>query len=141
MIIYCDTSALMKRYAKESYSDFVNAIFADTTNDIFILEGLSELELRRNLAKTLEASEFEEATQNFYLDKKNGLATFLINRKIWGQAFDMVHHTSCGSLDLMHVSSAKLINPNIWFLTFDKRQAKAAVACGLRWLKPDGYDY
>ncbi|MYK73289.1 MAG: type II toxin-antitoxin system VapC family toxin [Acidimicrobiaceae bacterium] len=58
MTLYVDTSALLKRYIAERDSDVADELMA--TDPVLVTSRLTEVELRRNLARLLDGDDLPQ---------------------------------------------------------------------------------
>lgn len=128
MTLYVDTSALLKRYISESDSDVAEQFIA--ADPILVTCRLTEVELRRNLARLLDGDELLSARRQVQTDL-NAFALVSIDSATCNEAAVIAEHTLCRSLDALHVAAARRTGESTTFLTFDVRQAQAARSVGL----------
>ncbi|MDE0699598.1 MAG: type II toxin-antitoxin system VapC family toxin [Acidimicrobiaceae bacterium] len=128
MTLYVDTSALLKRYISERDSDAAEQyIAADPT---LVTCRLTEVELRRNLARLLKGGDLLSARRQVQTDL-NAFALVSIDSTTCNRAAVIAEQTLCRSLDALHVAAAQRAGESTTFLTFDMRQAQAARSVGL----------
>jgi predicted nucleic acid-binding protein len=101
--LYVDSSALLKRYVDEHDSDA--AVELMTTDPVLLTSRITEVEVRHNLSRLLDATPLHAAR--------------------------IAEQTLCRSLDALHVASALRAGAATVLLTFDIRQARTARAMGL----------
>ncbi len=140
MVIYLDTSALIKLYIKENGSKQVNNIITKQ-NDPLPLWDLHVIELKNALKLKVYRKELE-------LSKVKYLISLFNDRKNQGIYYtpqlDRIKHIQLAlkysdytikfgnrSLDILHVAAAKLFSTEL-FVTFDTRQKKLAKKVGLK---------
>ncbi len=128
MVMYVDTSALLKRYVQEHDSEAALSLMS--TDAVLTTSRLTEVETRRNLARLLKEPEFTMAKQQFTVDL-DGFALIAIDETTCNEAARIAEQTLCRSADAIHIASALRAGRNTTFLTFDIKQAQAARATGL----------
>ena len=128
--LYVDSSALIKIYVAEEFSEQSKEIIA-RYREIYLSQiGVTETLI--NLRKRLSTHEFAMATKLFEVD----IATFNIidfDEQISHSAVDISEGTNLATLDAIHLASAlKVRDADIDFLTYDTVQRKVAKSLGLR---------
>jgi predicted nucleic acid-binding protein len=141
-MIFCDSSFLASLFVETDKLHTAASRIAQKFTDPMPYTLLGELELlnalQRGLAeKALEVSDHDATIRRIKSDEAEGfLSRRMINqirhfeiarqlsRKFTGTLF-------CRSLDLLQVASALILEADT-FVTFDKKQAKLAVAAGLK---------
>lgn len=128
MTLYVDTSALFKRYVDERDSDVAESLMA--TDPVLITSWLTEIEMRRNLARLLEPSALLTARKLLAQDL-DAFALISLDATTCNTAARIAEETLCRSLDSIHLASAQRAGSATTVLTFDLRQAQAARSIGL----------
>ncbi len=128
MTLYVDTSALLKRYVSEHDSDVAEQFMA--ADPTLVTCRLTEVELRRNLARLLDKDALISARRQVQADL-NAFALVSIDTTTCNSAALIAEQTLCRSLDALHVAAARRTGDTTTFLTFDQRQAQAARSVGL----------
>lgn len=128
MVLYVDSSALLKRYIDEHDSDVADSLMA--SDPVLATSRIAEVEVRRNLARLLNEESAESAKRQF-LEDLDAFALVAIDATTCNEASRIAETTLCRSLDAVHIAAAVRAGPETRFLTFDVRQAKAARAAGL----------
>ena len=128
MTLYVDTSALLKRYISEHDSDVAEQLL--NTDPLLVTCRLTEVELRRNLARLLAGDELLHARRQAQADL-NAFALISIDSTTCNSAALIAEQTLCRSLDALHVAAARRTGDTTTFLTFDVRQAQTARSVGL----------
>jgi uncharacterized protein len=126
--LYVDSSALLKRYVDEHDSDA--AIELMTTDPVIVTSRITEIEVRRNLARLLDAPSLDAARRQFAVDL-DAFALMSVDATICNDAARIAEQTLCGSLASVHLASAARAGSSTIVLTFDIRQAAAARSIGL----------
>lgn len=127
-MLYVDTSAMLKRYVAERDSQTAMALMA--SDPVLITSRLTEVEVRRNLARLLDAAEAERAKRQFLQDL-DAFALVSVDHVTCNAAAALAEQTLCRSLDAIHLAAAQRAGPSTTVLTFDVRQAQAARTVGL----------
>lgn len=128
MTLYVDSSALLKRYVDEHDSDAAVGLMA--TDPVLVTSRLTEVEVRRNLARLLEGSALTATRRQFGADL-DVFALVSLDAVTCNEAARIAEQTLCRSLDALHLASALRVGPATTVLTFDLRQAQAARNLGL----------
>lgn len=128
MVLYVDSSALLKRYIAESDSDVADSFMA--SDPVLATSRIVEVEVRRNLARLLNDEDAGSAKRQF-LEDLDAFALVAIDATTCNEAARIAEKTLCRSLDAMHIAAAVRAGPETRLLTFDVRQAKAARTMGL----------
>ena len=128
MTLYVDTSALLKRYVDERDSDVAEQLMA--TDAVLVTSHLTEVELRRNLARILDGDDLV-STRRQVQDDLDALALVSLDATTCSDAARIAEQTLCRSLDALHIAAARRASERTVLLTFDVRQAQAARSAGL----------
>jgi len=128
MVLYVDSSALLKRYVDEHDSEA--AVGLMQTDTVLATSRLTEIEVRRNLARLLDGSALESARRHV-ADDLDAFALIAIDAVCCNEAARIGEQTLCRSLDAIHLASALRAGRATTLLTFDLRQAQVARTLGL----------
>lgn len=128
MVLYVDSSALLKRYVREHDSEA--AIEHMASDPVLVTSRITEVELRRNLARLLEGDQAAVAKRQF-LDDLDAFALIAVDAATCNEAARIAEQTLCRSLDAIHIAAALRSGEATTLLTFDIRQAQAARSVGL----------
>ncbi len=128
MVLYVDSSALLKRYVREHDSEA--AIELMNTDPVLATCRITELEVRRNLARLLDNPKAEVAKRQF-LEDLDAFALVAVDATTCNHAARIAEQTLCRSLDALHIGAALRSGTTTTLLTFDVRQAQAARSTGL----------
>ncbi len=128
MTLYVDTSVLLKRYIDERDSPVAESLMA--TDAVLVTSRLTEIELRRNLARLLESDAAQEAKRRAIHDL-DAFALVALDATTCSEAARIAEQTLCRSLDSLHLAAAQRAGAATTLLTFDTRQAQAARTIGL----------
>jgi len=123
MVLYVDSSALLKRYVDEHDSEA--AVELMKSDPVLVTSRLTEIEVRRNLARLLAGSPLERARRQFTVDL-DAFALVAIDAACCNEAARIGEQTLCRSLDAIHLATAIRVGRATSILTFDLRQAQAA---------------
>ncbi len=128
MTLYVDSSALLKRYVDEH--DSVAAVDLMTTDPVLLTSRITEVEVRRNLSRLLDAAALDTVRRQFSVDL-DAFALMGVDSAICNDAARIAEQTLCRSRDALHIASALRAGASTVVLTFDIRQARTARAVGL----------
>ena len=128
MTLYVDTSALLKRYVDERDSD--TAVELLRSDPVLVTCRITEVEVRRNLARLLRGGDLLQA-QRAFEDDLDHLALVDVDSVTCAEAARLAEQTLCRSLDALHLASALRAGARTAFLTFDRHQARGARSVGL----------
>ena len=127
MTLYVDTSALLKRYVDEA--DSARAVELLSGDPELVTGRHTEVEVRRNLARLLEAAEATEARASLGRDLES-FAIVELDAATCELAATIAEQTGVRTLDALHLGAARRLGTALTFLTFDVRQAQAARSLG-----------
>lgn len=128
MTLYVDSSALMKRYVDEHDSNA--AIELMNSDPVLVTSRLTEVEVRRNLARLLNGDILDAQRQALSVDL-DAFALVGLDPTTMNEAARIAEQTLCRSLDAIHLGAAMRSGRTTTVLTFDVRQARAAREVGL----------
>lgn len=128
MSLYVDTSALLKRYIDEH--DSLAAISLMDADPVLVTSRVTEVEVRRNLARLLSGPPQAAARRRFSVDL-DAFALVALDAVTCNQAARIAEQTLCRSLDALHLAAAIRSGPSTTLLTFDVRQAAVARSLGV----------
>jgi len=126
--MYVDSSALIKRYVNEH--DSAVAVEFMAADPVLATSRITEVEVRRNLARVFTGTDWTRLKRQFLKDFEN-FNLVVIDATTCNEAARVAETTQCRSLDALHVASAMRAGPQTTLLTFDIRQAQAARSMGL----------
>lgn len=118
----------MKRFIAEHDSDVADSLMA--ADPVLATSRITEIEVRRNLARLL-GDEDAAAAKRQFLEDLDAFALIAVDATTCNEAARIAESTLCRSLDAIHIAAALRAGPNTRFLTFDVRQGKAARTVGL----------
>lgn len=128
MTLYVDSSALLKRYVDEH--DSAVAVGLMGTDPVLVTSRITEIEVRRNLARLLAGDSWTAGRRQFAIDL-DAFALIGLDATTCNEAAAIAERTGCRSIDALHLGSAVRAGASTTVLTFDIRQAQAARAIGL----------
>ena len=128
MTLYVDSSALLKRYIDEHDSAIAEELMA--TDPVLVTSRLTEVEVRRNLARLLDGPQLDTARHSLASDL-DAFALVALDASTMNEAARIAEATLCRSLDSIHIGAARRAGTSTTMLTFDIRQARAARESGL----------
>lgn len=128
MTLYVDSSALLKRYIDEH--DSALAVDLMASDPVLVTCRVTEIEVRRNLARLLEGSVLIDAERQFATDL-DAFALVALDATTCGEAARIAEQTLCRSLDSLHLAAASRAGTGTTVLTFDIRQAQVARGLGM----------
>jgi predicted nucleic acid-binding protein len=126
--LYVDSSALLKRYVDEHDSDVADQLMR--SDPVLVTCRLTEVEVRRNLARLLTGDELDRQRQALSVDL-DAFALVSLDALTMNAAARIAEQTLCRSLDSIHLAAARRAGTATTLLTFDARQASAARAIGM----------
>lgn len=127
-MLYVDTSALLKRYVAEHDSQVAIALM--DSDPVLITSRITEVEVRRNLTRLLDADQAQAAKRQF-LEDLDAFALVSLDDVTCNAAAAIAEQTLCRSLDALHLAAAQRAGSTTTVLTFDIRQAQTARILGL----------
>jgi predicted nucleic acid-binding protein len=128
VILYVDTSALLKRYVDEPDSDTADALLGRA--ELLLTARHTIVELRRNLARLLAGAQLTRARGAFHEDL-DAFGIIDLDAATCDLAATLAEQTGVRTLDALHLGAAtRAGGAAITFCTFDVRQATAARALG-----------
>ena len=128
MTLYVDSSALLKRYVLEHDSEVAESLMR--SDPVLVTSFLTEVEVRRNLARLLSEADAAVAKRQFS-DDLDAFALVALDATTCNQAARIAEQTLCRSLDSLHLAAAERAGSATVLLTFDARQARVARALGI----------
>ena len=126
MTLYVDSSALLKRYVDEH--DSAIAVELMDTDPVLVTSRITEIEVRRNLARLLDGDSWADSRRQLAIDL-DVFALVGLDATTCSEAATIAERTGCRSLDALHLGSAVRAGASV--LTFDVRRAQAGRAIGL----------
>ncbi len=128
MTLYVDSSALLKRYVDEHDSDVATGIMGE--DPVLVSSRLTEIEVRRNLARMLTGPDLLAARRQLVNDL-DAFAIVALDATTCNQAAQIAEQTLCRSLDSIHLAAVRRAGPSTALLTFDLRQAQVGRSLGI----------
>jgi predicted nucleic acid-binding protein len=128
MTLYVDSSALLKRYVDEHDSEAAVGLMA--TDPVLLTSRLTEVEVRRNLARLLDGEALVSSRRQLAADL-DAFALVNLDAVTCNEAARIAEQTLCRSLDALHLAAVMRAGAHTTVLTFDVRQAQVARALGI----------
>ncbi len=129
MSLYVDSSALLKRYVDEPDSEAAEALLRSDPSLLTARHAV--IEVRRNLARLLDATDAAAARSAFTRDLRV-FSIVELDEVTCETAAGIAEMTGVRTLDALHLAAAQRIGgPAVALLTFDLRQAQAARSLGI----------
>ena len=128
MTLYVDSSALLKRYVDEHDSDLADELLR--SDPVLVTSRLTEVEVRRNLARLLDGDDLERQRRSVSIDL-DAFAMVGLDAVTMGVAARIAEQTLCRSLDSIHLAAAQRCGTATVLATFDVRQAAVARRLGM----------
>lgn len=130
MTLYAESSALLRLYLDEPDSSFGRELLrADPS---WVSSCVTAVEVRRNLARLLDADELERARAAFRDDWAE-LTSITVHDAASGRAAELAEATGVRTLDALHLEAAERSGAgdgHLPLVTFDRRLADAARSLG-----------
>ena len=104
MTLYVDSSALLKRYIDEH--DSAVAVELMKSDSVLVTSRLTEVEVRRNLARLLDSEELDMQRQAFAVDL-DAFALVSLDATTMSAAAMIAEQTQCRALDSIHLGAAQ----------------------------------
>lgn len=145
MILYADTSALVKKYVRETGSDQVIAFF--DTFEVIGTVALTQVEMASAMSKAVRQGWADEsamaAAWQTFLSHWPTHTRLTVTPAIMDRAISLAWQHGLRAYDALHLASALIwqeaVADQVTFACFDKRLLEAAQAEGLQ-IWPDGTD-
>jgi uncharacterized protein len=122
-----DSSALLKLYLDEPETPIAQEILAPHQG--WVTGRHTYVEVRRNLARVLDAPALDVARQSFAKDWEQ-VDVVDIGSRVGEIAATLAERTGLRTLDALHLGAAAAVGGSLPFLTFDRRLADAARSLG-----------
>jgi hypothetical protein len=141
MIIYYDTSALLKIDINETYSDLVRQIISD--NKINYISTLSYVEINSVFSRCLNDGQISEEELIFFKSSFNNdfkiFQKIPIDLNILKRAAELTYSSGLRTLDSIHLASIEYLkltaNDELVFACFDKKLNEGAKELGINIIK------
>ena len=122
MILFADTSVLVKRYIEESGSDAVDELLS--RSDILIVSSVTKIELNSALSRRLKDKSLDEQSYETALGEFNNDFDFIevvkFDLEAETMAIENIRKHNMKTLDAIQLSSVKLSKADM-FATADKK--------------------
>lgn len=126
-MLYVDTSALLKRYIRETDSEDCERILL--ADPLWLTARHTSIEVQRNLARLLKGRALDASLAAFSRDWDRSHIIEL-DAMTCQRASEVALLTGARTLDSLHLGAALRLGATISFLTYDQRQALAARQLG-----------
>ena len=137
MILYLDTSALVKRYIQEPYSNEVISLWQDATDIVTSAVAYAETMAcfcRKRREATPDHPLIGKIIDTFHMDWQSFMRVE-VNDELNARIDKVVHNHPLRGFDAIHLASAMIVHEklteNFLFVCFDLRLADAARMNGL----------
>ena len=100
------------------------------TDPVLVTSRLTEVEVRRNLARLLDGDDLDRQRHALAIDL-DAFALVGLDATTMNTAARIAEQTLCRSLDSIHLGAARRAGHATALLTFDTRQARAARQVGI----------
>lgn len=128
MTTYVDASALVKHYLDEVDSSVAEEYL--TADPVLVTSWITEVEVRRNLARALSGKDLTAMRSRVMADLE-AFAMVSCDEGVAHAAAEIGEALGVRSLDAIHLASAQRLRvEGLVFLTFDLRQGQAARSLG-----------
>ena len=142
MTIYYDSSALLKIYIEEEYSDFIRQFISK--HQINYISTLSYVELHSVFSRLVNSSQITNDELVFlkasFNNDFNIFRQIPIDNRILKQAADLTYLTNLRALDSIHLATLNYLKSityeELLFGCFDNKLIDAAISLGIKILKP-----
>jgi len=139
--VFLDTSAIVKIYVDEAYSDIIRGIYSSFNNTIYIAD-IAKVEFCSAIKKRLNQIDIEEeqyaSIKTYFLnDYRDGFEVIKSEERLLDQALELIHEYSLKAYDSVQLAAALqcqnlLQNHKLIFVSFDKKLINAAQKSGLK---------
>lgn len=149
---YLDTSALVKGYAYETGSNWIQSLLHTPQTHVFYTVRLAGPEMiaalfRKARTRELSRSAAKRLAQNFKVDWRRRYRILEIDAEIGNRAMELAEKHSLRGYDAVHLAAALVLHesrpanhlPDILFLAADDDLLQAANTEGLRTDNPNHY--
>lgn len=140
MNVFLDTSAIVKIYIDEAYSEIIRGLYSTPANTLYIadiakVEFWSALKKRFNQAD-IEEEQYSSITTYFLNDYRDSFKVIKSEERLLDQALEFIQQYSLKACDSVQLAAAfqcqkSLQNDKLIFVSFDKKLNNAAQKCGL----------
>ncbi len=142
MTIYYDSSALLKIYIEEEYSDFIRQFISK--HQINYISTLSYVELHSVFSRLVNSSQITNDELVFlkasFNNDFNIFRHIPIDNRILKLAADLTYQTNLRTLDSIHLATLNYLKSityeELLFGCFDNKLIDAAISLGIKILKP-----
>ncbi len=153
MLCYVDSSALVKRYARESGSGWLRALVEPHAENSIYIAQIGAVEVAAGLSrkvrtKEIAPTEYESALELFMRDIRNEEYSLLpVDGMVINSAIELTRRHPLHGYDAVHLAAAIRLNhvltqnqlPSATFISADRLLCDAAMQEGLLAENPDDY--
>ena len=144
-VLYFDTSALAKRYYKESGHEDVKQLIGVSTNNV-VLSNIGATEMSSVLWKKYRQGELTEQNarmrlSRFIYDGQNEYKLYPVKAQLLGDAIGLIQKHDVRALDAIHLATARRVQQAVQsfkMITSDEDLFFAADDEGMRPIDPAG---
>jgi len=139
--LFLDTSAIVKIYIDEAYSEVIRGLYSSADNTIYVadiakVEFWSAVKKRFNQAD-IEEEQYSSITTYFLNDYKDSFIVIKSEGPLLDQALEFIRGYSLRAYDSVQLAAAfqcqkSLLNQRLVFVSFDKKLNNAARETGLK---------
>ncbi len=150
LIYFLDSSALVKKYAAEAGSEWIESITAPETDNAIAIAQITVAEVVAALAskyrgRAISAEEFEAAVEDMLRDAYENFTLVEVDQHVVKQAVAVIRRHPLRGYDAVQLACGQVLNKAliasqespIIFLSADKRLLSAAQAEGLQIEDPE----
>ena len=144
MNVFLDTSAIVKIYVDEAYSEIIRGIYSTPDNTLFVAD-IAKVEFCSAIKKRLDQIDIEEeqyaSIKTYFLnDYVVGFEVIKSEERLFDQALGLIHGYSLKAYDSVQLAAALqcqnlLQNQELIFVSFDKKLINAAQKSGFKIFK------
>ena len=135
-MIFLDSSALVKRYVREEWSDLVVGLMVEDPD--WAASELAWTETRITLCHRGPEGSTDSTSQAELATDWLRFSTVSVDAECLAEAVQLGCQLRVRTLDAVHLAAAMRMPEDVRFLSFDRRQRDAAVDLGLPLIVPSG---
>ncbi|HVM09603.1 MAG TPA: type II toxin-antitoxin system VapC family toxin [Acidimicrobiales bacterium] len=134
MVLFVDTSALVKRYVAEPDRQLV--VDAMASDDTWIASSLARTEAMLVLHNLAPGPRSQERLWHAFRDDWDAFVVVPVDDRCLARAVELGAQFSLRVVDAIHLAAADRLPRPLKYLTFDRRQIPAAAALELEVVSP-----
>jgi len=135
-LIFIDSSALVKRYVRETGSDLISRLMNDDSD--WVASELARLETRAAICRQGPEGAADSEAQRQLAQDWDRFHSVPIDAACLVSAQEIGCDHRVRTLDAIHLAAAMRMPGDVGFLSFDQRQVEAALKLGLQVLPTSG---